>query len=134
LRVSNRLACAELTLGVGTHEQIDFVHCFSFPLAAAALAFACLTSFADPASSIPQGGKPASANPQKLLAITDVESAMSVEKLKLVPRGSTTGAVGDLNFAKADGSLFVMANFVNGALSKNGKPKRHLPLCGYWSG
>lgn len=91
--------------------------------AVAALAFACLTSFATPASSTQQASKPdaASANYQKLLTISDVESATGVKGLKLVPRNAAKGAAGDLNFAKADGSLLLMAQFGNADLFKQWK-------------
>ena len=93
-------------------------------LAAAALAFACSSSLATPMPAIAQASKPASAAPannQKLLTVADVESATGVKGLKLVPRGSTTGAGGDLNFAKADGSLLLMVEFGNADLFKQWK-------------
>jgi hypothetical protein len=91
--------------------------------AAAALAFACLSSLATPKPAIAQASKPASApaNYQKLLTVADVESATGLKGLKLVPRGSTAGAGGDLNFVKADGSLFLMVEFGNADLFKQWK-------------
>ncbi len=59
-------------------------------------------------------GTPAAQAPaayQKLLTVADVESVTGVKGLKLVPRNPVKGAGGDLNFAKADGSLLLMVRF-----------------------
>ena len=91
--------------------------------AAAALAFACLTSLATPVSPAAQGSKPAaaSASYQKLLTVSDVESATGFKGVKLIPRGSILGAGGNLNFAKADGSLLLMVQFGDANLFKQWK-------------
>ena len=59
-------------------------------------------------SSGPQAVSPAA---EKLLTIADVESVTGAKGLKLVPKNPAKGAGGDLNFAKPDGSLLVMAVF-----------------------
>lgn len=73
-----------------------------------------------PTSQASKSASPA-ANYQKLLTVADVESASGLKGLKLVPRGSTSGAGGDLNFAKADGSLLLMVQFGNADLFKQWK-------------
>lgn len=89
----------------------------------AVAAFVCCFSIATPKPAIAQASKHASApaNYQKLLTIADVESATSLKGLKLVPRGSTAGAGGDLNFARPDGSLLLMVEFGNADLFKQWK-------------
>jgi hypothetical protein len=48
---------------------------------------------------------------RKLLTVTDVEGVTGVKGLKLVPRNLTKRVAGDLNFAKADGSLLLTVQF-----------------------
>ena len=48
---------------------------------------------------------------QKLLTVTDVEGVTGVKGLKLVPRNLAKRVAGDLNFAKADGSLLLTVQF-----------------------
>jgi hypothetical protein len=55
------------------------------------------------------------------LTVADVESTTRLKGVKLVPRGSAAGAGGDLNFAKANDSLLLMAQFGNAALFKQWK-------------
>lgn len=104
-------------------SKTNFVTFLLSHFAAAALAFACLSSLATPKPAIAQASKPTSApaNYQKLLTVADVESATGLKGLKLVPRGSTTGAGGDLNFGNADGSLLLMVQFGNADLFKQWK-------------
>lgn len=46
---------------------------------------------------------------EKLLTIVDVEKVAGLKGVKLVPRDPMKGAGGDLNFARPDGNLLVMA-------------------------
>lgn len=46
---------------------------------------------------------------EKLLTTADVEKVSGLKGVKLVPRDPRRGAGGDLNFARADGNLLVMA-------------------------
>jgi hypothetical protein len=89
--------------------------------AATILFFVCLCSLVTSEPAIAQASKSVLTNYQKLLTVADVESATGLKGLKLVPRGSTTGAGGDLNFAKADGSLLLMAQFGSADLFKQWK-------------
>jgi len=90
---------------------------------AAVLAFTGLPLLAAPRAAAAQASKPASvrSNYQKLLTVADVESVTGLKGLKLVQRGSTAGAGGDLNFAKSDGSLLLMVEFGNADLFKQWK-------------
>lgn len=63
----------------------------------------------------------AASSADKLLTISDVEAATGVKGLKLVPKNPAKGAGGDLNFAKPDGSLLVMAIFGPASLFKQWK-------------
>jgi hypothetical protein len=49
---------------------------------------------------------------EKYLKVADVEGVTGLTGLKLVPRDPTKGAGGDLNFAQADGTLVLIANFM----------------------
>ncbi len=46
---------------------------------------------------------------EKLLTTADVEKVSGLKGIKVVPRNPRVGAGGDLNFARADGNLLVMA-------------------------
>jgi hypothetical protein len=54
--------------------------------------------------------KSSNPNPSTLLTITDVEKTSGLSGLKLVKEGSSTNAVGRLNFAMADGTLVAIMN------------------------
>lgn len=53
-------------------------------------------------------------NPASLLSVADVEKTSGLTGLKLVKQGSTTEAVGRLNFANADGTLVAIMNIGDG--------------------
>jgi hypothetical protein len=50
---------------------------------------------------------------EKYLTASDVEKALEMKGVRLVPRGSVAGAGGDLNFADASGELILMVQFTD---------------------
>jgi hypothetical protein len=65
-----------------------------------------------PSSAPSTGGTTAASG---LLTAADVEQATGLTGLKAIAKGSVTGAGGDVNYAKADGKLVLMASFFDGA-------------------
>ena len=49
----------------------------------------------------------------KYLTGADVDKAVGMKGVKLIPRGSVAGAGGDLNFADASGELILMVQFTD---------------------
>lgn len=66
----------------------------------------------------------------KLLTTADVEKLTGATAVKLVPRGSQTGAGGDLNFATADGKLLLMINLGDAQLYRKAREQKQITVGG----
>src|SRR5690348_3776159 len=64
----------------------------------------------------------------KRLTIADVEKVSGLSSVKTVPRGSRTGAGGDLNFVGPDGKLVLMVNFGDQQLYDKARNQKEIKL------
>src|SRR5690349_12432445 len=78
-------------------------------------------------SSLPLAAQRA---PDGRLTPADVERLSGATGVRLVPRGSQTGAGGDLNFVTAEGKLLLMVNFGDAQLYRKARDQKQITVGG----
>jgi hypothetical protein len=102
---------------IATVSVIALVACSATPTIAPGsnVPGATTTATSGPTSN-PEGTATAGpTTPSDLLTPADVEQVSGLTGIKVVPRGSSAGAGGQVNLATADGKLVVIGSFGNGA-------------------
>jgi len=75
-------------------------------------------------------GALAGAQADPRLTVADVEKVSGLAGVKIVARGSQTGAGGDLNFAGPNGKLVLMINFGGAALYTKARAQKEITVGG----